>query len=106
MADKIYTITCMYICIYVFLFGYNDIVTITKVNLQDQYTNFSGQIQAYLCEPGFGCNKQKILARVDLEWNCNNTTKLLLIITETMDIGNYRPQQLHTRRISILNKLT
>ncbi len=37
----------------------------TTVNLQNQLTNVSGDIQAYLCEPTIGCNWKKILARGD-----------------------------------------
>ena len=54
----------MYAC----LFGSNHIMAITTVNLQNQWTNVSGDFQAYLCEPRIGCNymQMKILARGDL----------------------------------------
>ncbi len=45
--------TCgMYVCI----FGSHHVMTMTTVNLQNQLTNVSGPIQAYLCEPRICCN--------------------------------------------------
>ncbi len=60
------------ICV-VCLFRSNHIMTTTTVHLQNQLTSFSGQIQAYLCEPRIGCKleenssqRRPCLARGDL----------------------------------------
>ncbi len=54
-----------YVCM---LFGSNHMMTMTTVNLQNQLTNVTAQIQAYLCEPRIGCNEKKIPARGGLEF--------------------------------------
>ncbi len=69
--------TCMYV--YVCLFGSSHIATMTKVNLRNQLTNVSGQIQANLCGPMVGCNRKKILARGDLE-DLHTRTKVELFL--------------------------